>query len=260
MIICFSGTGNSAAVADRIASLLSDNILKIDMELLRLIAEGKSFEVGEPDRVIWVFPVYAWGLPKVVSRVMQTIDLLPAGRTTSHWMVATKGDDIGLTADQWRREMRLRNFNAVAAFSVAMPNTYVFLPGFSLDSPPLAAQKREGMIPRVARIAKLISAHTPADPATAPPDDVVRGSAPWIKSKILRPLFDRFLTSPDGFYADTERCTRCGRCSRTCPLDNITIDPAKGPQWGKRCTFCTACYHACPERAIGWRALHAVKR
>lgn len=260
MIISFSGTGNSAKIAGHLASILSDKIVKVDINLLRLISEGETFTVGDPDRIIWVFPVYAWGLPKVVSRVIQTINLSGATPATTHWMVATCGDDIGLTAEQWRRELRQRNFHTVAAFSVAMPNTYVFLPGFELDSHAVATSKLEAMPSRVATIAAQIDGYTSETATSIPSDSVVRGAAPWIKSRILRPLFDCFLTSPEGFHVDLDHCTRCGRCSHSCPLDNITIDRAKGPQWGRQCTFCTACFHACPEHAIGWSMLRTLKK
>lgn len=246
MIISFSGTGNSAKVARELATLLSDKVLSVDINLLRRIADGETIAVGEPARVIWVFPVYAWGLPKVVSYIIQQIKLSDGpSATLRHWMVATCGDDIGLTAEQWRQEMHRRNFHTVAAFSVAMPNTYVFLPGFELDRAEVASTKLEAMPSRAREIAARIDSCTPGD-------NVVRGAFPWIKSRILRPLFDRFLTSPVGFHVDLARCTRCGRCRRSCPLDNITINRAKGPQWGKNCTFCTACYHSCPEHAISW--------
>ena len=50
MIYCFSGTGNSQWVADKLKGLLED----------------------EQDVFGMVFPVYAWGIPKVVGEYIST--------------------------------------------------------------------------------------------------------------------------------------------------------------------------------------------
>ena len=56
-------------------------------------------------------------------------------------MVATCGDDTGLTAREWTALMCEKGLTADAQFSVQMPNTYVLLPGFDVDSPTLEAEK-----------------------------------------------------------------------------------------------------------------------
>lgn len=249
MIVSFSGTGNSRDVALRLADRLGDQVTTIDRALLDSIAHGETIGLGKENRVIWVFPIYAWGLPRVVEKVMASarFETDAVAGPTLHWMVCTCGDDIGLAHRLWRKAMAARGFKAAGAFSVAMPNTYVFLPGFDLDSPEVANAKREAMPARTDHIAAVIRTCSP----TAP-DEVTEGGAPWIKSHILRPLFNRFLTSPRGFRVDRERCTGCGTCVRSCPLANINLVDRK-PVWADDCTFCTACYHRCPEHAISWR-------
>lgn len=250
MILCFSGTGNSLAVARRLSEALGgEEIVRVDGELLSRVARGWTPGAKDGDnRVIWVFPVYAWGVPEIVERLIGSVSFGPA--VTAHHMVATCGDDIGLTASQWRRLMAARGFAARLAFSVAMPNTYVFLPGFDWDKPKVAEAKTAAMPARVDEIARRIV--TEPD-ATA--DDVTEGALPGLKSGLLRSAFNRWLTSPRGFRVDASRCTGCGTCVRACPLANVKLGPGRRPVWGADCTFCTACFNKCPERAISWRLL-----
>ena len=45
-----------------------------------------------------------------------------------------------------------------------------------------------------------------------------------------------------------ERCTKCGICADTCPVEAITCDPY--PTFGKKCFLCYTCMRLCPENAI----------
>jgi ferredoxin len=81
-------------------------------------------------------------------------------------------------------------------------------------------------------------------------DDVVRGAVPWIKTRLVYPLFMRFLTSPKPFHF-TDACIGCGLCARVCPLKNISMQQ-NHPHWGKDCTLCLGCYHACPTHAVAY--------
>ena len=83
-------------------------------------------------------------------------------------------------------------------------------------------------------------------------EDTVRGSAPWLKTKIIRPLFYAIMTDK-GFYT-TPDCDHCGLCEKLCPLKNISLQDGK-PKWHSHCTQCMSCYHHCPKNAIQFRKL-----
>lgn len=53
-----------------------------------------------------------------------------------------------------------------------------------------------------------------------------------------------------GFYADNEKCSRCGLCAKLCPLNNIHMEEGKLPQWDKKCQQCLRCVNFCPHKAI----------
>ena len=63
MILCYSGTGNSRYIAQRIADELQDNIIDLNEKIKT--NNYSSIEIG--DDVILVVPTYAWRIPKIVG-------------------------------------------------------------------------------------------------------------------------------------------------------------------------------------------------
>lgn len=246
MIVYFSGTGNSRLVAHRLSSILGDSV--IDM------AEHMGRDITGPDngRVVWVFPVHSWGMPLAVRRFIKSLPAESIPEGTAHFMVATCGDDAGLTHRKWRKAILKRGWTPIGAYTVIMPNSYVSLPGFDTDSQALTAEKLAAFPERVAQIARAIR-------VGAKVDDVTRGAMPALKTDIIYPAFMATLTSPRLFKC-SDACVSCGRCVKHCPLGNVRLSDESGkPVWRKNCTMCLACYHACPQHAINWGPFTAGK-
>ncbi|MCM1520419.1 MAG: EFR1 family ferrodoxin [Lachnoclostridium sp.] len=237
MIYWFSGTGNSRRVAQHLAQLLGDG--------MAFMTPGLK---SDHERVIWVFPIYSWGVPPYVAEVIRTASLAEGSR---HYMVATCGDDAGLAPQMWRKLLEPHHVVPMAAYTVIMPNTYVVLPGFDVDPPELRDSKLEQEPERTRHIARLIS-------ESSTTDDFTTGSMPWIKTRLIYPWFIAHMMSPRDFKV-SDACISCGRCSRDCPVSNISMDEKGRPVWGDRCAGCLACYHVCPAHAISFGRFTASK-
>lgn len=240
MIIFFSGTGNSHFVARELATLLDETMTELKGEIL--YDPIKSRLNITDGRVIWVFPTYSWGVPPVIRRVIREIGIDGADKA-KHYMVTTCGDDIGTTDRQWRHLIESRHWQPMTAHSVIMPNTYVLMKGFDVDSKEIADRKLADAPARIADIARRIKNDEPGD-------TLVRGSWPKIKSGIIYPWFVRFCMSPKPFKSNG-RCIGCGKCAQSCPMDNISMEGDR-PQWHDRCALCLRCYHICPCDAVSY--------
>ncbi|MDE5979985.1 MAG: EFR1 family ferrodoxin [Muribaculaceae bacterium] len=248
MVIYFTGTGNSRIVAEKIhGRYFPDDAGKQKLYALdgdRLLHPGRQLlECADNQLVIWVFPVYSWGVPPVVLRFIDKVRFKGAERAR-HYMVCTCGDDVGRTDDQWRHHLGRRGWTPRGAFSVAMPNTYVCMKGFDVDSPDIEAGKLAALPGRMEEIFSAIDRGF-AD------SDLVRGSWAWWKTNLIYGLFRAFKMSPFPFRADPDRCTSCGLCARSCPMLNIKMKD-RHPQWGPACAMCLRCYHYCPVNAISY--------
>lgn len=235
MIYYFSGTGNSLHVARQLADALGERLMP--MTLASPVTHSSEGEGGR-EAIGLVFPVHAWGIPNVVEKAVS--HLLPKGDGTFLYAVMTCGDDMGYT-DKVLESALGRKLDA--AFSVQMPNTYVCLPGFDVDSNELCKEKLTKEESVVKEIAACVSERKSVR-------RLKRGLFPWTKTYILRPLFNRYLLTDKYFNVDASRCISCGRCRKSCPVGNIILDEV--PKWQSHCAGCLACYHACPYHAINF--------
>ena len=227
MIYYFSGTGNTRHVAMLLSQATDHTLTSITPDTMVV-----------PSSTIGIlFPVYAWGLPSIVVHFLERNR--PIISSASYiYTVMTCGDDIGY-ADHTLTRILGRQPDAI--FSVPMPNTYVCLPGFDIDSPDMAHRKVKTTHGMITHIAETIQAKRTTT-------EVERGSTPWLKTYILRHIFNRFLVT-DRYFHTTQSCTLCHRCVASCPMHNISV--TNHVCWGNTtCTGCLRCYHLCPNRAI----------
>ena len=141
MILYFTATGNSRWIAGLLAEAMHDTAVSI----VDCLKQG-SIPAGLPntDRLGIVFPVHSWYAPRLL------IDFLSQLRLPDccyRYAVCTCGDDVGKGMNRLSE-----HFPLDAAWSVAMPNTYV--PMFNLDDEALCRKKIEDAQHAVASIAR----------------------------------------------------------------------------------------------------------
>lgn len=234
-IVWFSGNGNSRLVARRLSELTG-------FRTMPLIESGKPLDRIPEGTVVWVFPVYSWGVPPIVAKLIASIDIHP---DTLHYLVLTCGDDCGYTHQQWRALIEKKGLATATAWTVIMPNTYVLLPGMNVDSPQLADKKLSEAALLLPSIAQTIMRGETIE------DKVISGSMPRLKSDLIYPFFTKRMMSPKPFHA-TRNCIHCTRCVKRCPMANITMSPDAIPTWGNNCALCLGCYHVCPVHAVAY--------
>lgn len=238
MIFYFSGTGNSKWVAEQLSSSLGDKLIAIADAMTD---KQFSYTLSEGEKLGFVFPTYSWGPAPIMLDFVKHLNIQGYTDNTYCYMVTTCGDNIGLSVNLWKKNINPIKCNA--AFSVQMPNNYILLPGFDIDSKELECEKKRAAIERVAFVSNEIKQkhHT---------INVIEGGYAWLKTKVVYPLFSRFYMSDKKFVADKDKCTRCGLCVKNCPTKNISMETDTTPRWNGNCAMCLACIHRCPVRAI----------
>lgn len=238
MLFYFSGTGNSTFVATTLSNLLGLKLL--------FIPEVNVDELDLPEkRILFVFPVYSWGVPPLVTDFIQRIPPIFWERAKDAGIsidcVMTCGDEVALAPEMITKNLRKAGVTINSIWSVIMPNNYVLLPGFDVDSQEVEKRKLSECEKRILEIAQGLSQFQRTV-------DVVRGSIPWLKTKIVFPLFKRWGIFPQKWHF-TASCISCGKCASICPMLNVTMQDGH-PKWGSRCCSCLACYHVCPVHAV----------
>ena len=236
MIFYFSGCGNSKHVAETIAAGLNDTLTFIP-EAAR---EGRyDYTLAEGERLGFVFPIYSWAPPRLVLDFVKKLQL--KAKPDYLYFACTCGDNCGLTEKVFRKAVEEKGWSLSACFSVQMPETYIGMAGFKLDTPEnakLKIDKADDLLKR--NITRLINKEHFSE--------MVVGSLAWLKTYLVNPGFNRSATDDSKYYV-TEACIHCGKCVETCPLKNITLEEGR-PKWHGHCTMCMGCYHHCPMNAI----------
>lgn len=243
MIFFHSGNGNTAYAAHAIAPHLNDKCVYIPHN------DPSAMEV-EGDSVGFMFPVYSWGVPPLVVDFVNNLsdEFIESIRELNLpvWIVCTCGDDTGYAPEMLENILKKRGLEVKGMWSVIMPNTYVVLPGFDVDSTTLEIQKITNAKQRLQSIAIAISKGEWQR-------NVMHGRMAGIKTRLIYPLFVRWGMNPSRWHW-TEECVQCGRCAIACPVGNITMRGGH-PVWGRKCISCMACYHKCPAHAVAYGSI-----
>lgn len=244
----FSGTGNSYRVAVRCAEHLQASGYEVDESSITL-----PVPIAPDVRLVgFCFPVYAYGLPRVVRQYLAALPEAPAG--TRAFLVITAGleDEAGYSVDQGIDLLAKRNYSVVYADAIEMPANWT-----AAMNPP---DKQEA-----ARISEKGLAK-----ADAMVDAILAGGSfrrsfnyPARVSK-ARYFWDYWLFRYIGvanlwrnFRTDCD-CNGCGTCAAVCPMGSITMKNDR-PVWSKRCEQCMRCVNMCSRKAIFQKGYGATK-
>ncbi|MDH6356453.1 EFR1 family ferrodoxin [Parabacteroides sp. PF5-9] len=240
MIFYFTGTGNSLYVAQALGDAFNETLSSITEELSKNTFE-LSYVLQENEKVFFVYPVHSWGPSVFVMRFISRLRFENYDKQAVY-SVCTCGDECGYTTDILKKSLNRSGISLSGSYSVEMPNNYVLLPGFDVDSKEIEKQKLEKSASRIKEIIQEITNNSSGNLYQT-------GSLPFLKSRIIYPLFSRYAIGRNSFYA-TEACIACGLCERVCPTQTITLSETGKPLWGNTCVQCVACIHRCPVRAI----------
>lgn len=240
MIIYFSGTGNTRYVAKSLANLLDEEVVPItEISADNLALSGKY--------LILSFPIYSWGVPPIMLNYIADLPESVIAEIKANdipvLMVCTCGDEVAEAPEMFVTAWKKRGVDVKGMWSVIMPNNYVLLPGFDVDSDAVEQLKSDESEERLRVVAdRILSKNWTID--------VVRGGMMKLKSRVVYPLFKRWGINSKRWQVSQE-CVSCGRCVKACPVGNIKMIMGN-PIWGTNCISCTACYHHCPSHAISY--------
>ena len=220
IVFYFTATGNSLAVAKAIGGALHS--------IPQVIGEAKRYQ---DDAIGVVFPVYNWGLPRMVRRFLQGT----AFDAPYTFAIGTYGFAYGKCMENIQSIVS-RPFDYTA--SIRMADN--FIPGF--DQRKEAADfGRRNVHENLMRIAAEVNDRTRSLDHAHPLQKLVH---PLIAASAAK---NTDSDTAKRFCID-ETCNLCGICARVCPAGNLTVADRVYP--ANRCEGCLACAHLCPQNAV----------
>ena len=201
-------------------------------------------EGGDEDRIGLVFPVYAWGMPRMVADFARCLKLR---RDQYVFAVTTCAGLQGNTLVQLNRRLRANGSRLDAGFAVRGDFTPA-LPGM------------DGM--SIITFISWLGRNKVARPASERMDEIIQAIADKAShalettniavnalGSVMYGFAAKFFRVADNNYCVNDSCTSCGMCAKVCPRRNVVMKDGR-PTWHNDCEMCYACFFSCPAKAI----------
>ncbi len=233
VIYYFSGTGNSLALAKDIAGKLGDT------QLIPVNHYTLKMELPQADRVGFVYPVYFFGLPRMM---MDFITKLNIARGTYCFAVADMGGTDVISLLQVERILASKGLKLSYGVNRLMPGNYILM------YPTTAENKQAELFGDAKKAVVQISEDINNNVLKSTPKH------PWVLNAFAEIVYQIGYNKKktDHNFWSTDDCINCGICAKICPSANITLPKGK-PVWNHDCHQCLACIHWCPKAAIQYK-------
>lgn len=233
----FSGTGNSIAISEMLALELKNSGYEVQLLPLAGICDNGKYEIPA-GTVIFVFPVYAGGIPVLVADKLARISI---AKTSYIAAIANCAGGVGAALDIFDRELGKSCHQRLSAgWVVRMPGNYT----------PLYGAKKPERIVKILNKAEIRVKRLAADIIEKRPRRFSLPSAISLLGFVFWKLFAMNSGRSGRRFRVDDSCTGCCVCESVCPVGNVKIGVRKHPEWGDKCQQCMACLQYCPEEAI----------
>ena len=118
MIIYFSGTGNSRALAKVAAECLSDELFSAP----DAIRAGKYPDFASEKPYVFVCPTYAWRIPRVFESFIRNCRF---SGSKSAYFILTCGSEIGAASKYVRALSAEKGFDYAGTLGILAPENYI---------------------------------------------------------------------------------------------------------------------------------------
>ena len=226
MILYFSGSGNSLAIARRLAEKLNEQVMPL--------READSIDLTKEKRIGLVYPTYWLDAAKPVRDLVPKLNINPSSYV---FIVITCGAQTNNAVWSVRRLLEKKGIKVAYCNKIRVPDSSAT--GFGRN-PNEQKWKFEKYEPRMKQIiVDLVNERHGSHYGGFDPFGWLL-NRPGIAEKTQK------ATRPD---TNTDKCVGCGICSKICPQENITLVDGKA-KIGNQCAMCLACLHFCPHQAM----------
>lgn len=236
-IFYFSATGNSLSLTRNLADELGD----CEIVSIAKAINNQTIKITTP-RVGIVFPVFAWGMPRIVEEFVSKLSF--SGKPYI-FAIATCVAIQGNTLKDFKKALRLKGADLNAGFAVkAGRSSLIQLNSLDniiikLDRHRLKIKTAKDRMPEIVTKIERLAKHKPETSSWAAN----------IFGSVFHGLAIKTFKNIDSAFVVEDSCKGCGNCAKLCPRSNIVIENGR-PVFLHNCELCHACIQWCPNFAI----------
>lgn len=239
-IFYFSGTGNTAIIADLFEKEFKNSGAEVDKIKVEdvLLKKNHTDDTNNTDKydIIGIgYPVHAFSAPRIIFNFIRK---MPAAKNKKVFLFKSAGDfalDGGSTS-MIRSRLKRKGYN-------------VFYESLYIISSNLVIRYNDELIKQLYNDAyiKVVKAA----------GEITAGKVKLQKNSIPTRFLTRIVSGPENLGAHFMRfhikfsksCIKCGKCVKNCPAGNLrNIRGKNKPGW--KCILCLRCIYNCPKKAI----------
>jgi flavodoxin/Pyruvate/2-oxoacid:ferredoxin oxidoreductase delta subunit len=232
-IVYYSGTGGTRMAAECFADILQKQGFMVTMQRLMV---GEPEILGELQRLVLMFPVYAFNAPEPVLAWADNIAAQPGVRAA---VISVSGGGEMCPNTACRRKT-IKSLER-KGFLVDYENMLVMPPNIAIAiKEPLDKMLLDILPQKVEAIVDQLQ------------QDVIRRKKPLLLDRFLASMgiLERLGAHVFGKRIRVlEQCNGCSHCAKNCPSGNITMKEGR-PTFGKVCHLCLNCFYSCPKSAL----------
>jgi len=241
-IFYFSATGNSLWSAKKIACNITSANPSQECELINIgaYAHDDNEIVIEADAVVFVFPSFAYGMPRVMRKFVKKAQF----KTPYLAAFVTFGSSPRGTLGSLRRI--LKKIYAGKMFFGKIPATENYLAIFGTPEVDTIRQRCEMQADATEEASRSVIERKEN-----------KVSLFYPLSFLVYCLFSLGIKLFYKFYRISGKCSGCGLCEKICPVSAVIMKERKSkgvsrkqPHFTSKCEHCQGCVNLCPLRAI----------
>lgn len=237
LIYYFSATGNSLNLTRSIADELGNS----EIVPIAKAVNNDIIKITTP-RIGIVFPVFAWGMPRIVEEFVNKLSF--EGKPYI-FAIASCVAIPGNTLVDLKKSLREKGADLHAGFTVKSGRSSLMKLNslddimIKLDKQRLKIKPAKERLPEITSIIKNLQKHRAE-------------TSSWtanIFGSMFHGLALKSFKTIDRTFMVEDSCKGCGNCANLCPRSNIVIENGR-PTFKHDCELCHACIQWCSNFAI----------
>lgn len=238
----FTGTGNSLKVLTSCREVFE--AAGHQVRISELAMEESTFP--DCDLIGFCFPVYAFGAPRIVRRILRNISGPATGQKAFIIVTAGSAAESGFAVTESSGILLKKKFDLVCSGVVEMPSNWITAPVPPFPPPPEEAAEivRAGAAGARELAHDILLENRKYHRFTYPPS--------YTKMKFYRDYYAfKYLGIQNlwRMFKVYDSCNGCALCAKICPTGSIRMAGGR-PVWSASCEQCMRCVNFCPEEAI----------